>query len=489
MKETGWYAKLPLAAYILMLAVCICLNIFSDQGPNIANIAVNAAMFIIVAVIFISCEARSFAPARRMVADLINAAAKIKRDALHTNRFLWEKYAESNEELFSEGVLKEMMDDYGFELRRIEQSGTACYKCSIDDYINDDLFDSVIHRNSMNQVPGAMTGLGILGTFIGLVIGLNGFNTGSTSEIAGSITPLMEGIKVAFHTSIYGMVFSLVFNYSLKRRIEDGERAVEAFISAFKKYVMPDSEKDGINRLVELAQEQTRFLESLPDQGARNLAQNIEVMLRPQFDRFDKTIADFASMQSKNQMDALSVIVNSFIAEMNRSLDGMFSNLTDSVFKLTGAQRENEKNLRQMLVSSEGALEKLQEVQRESAALTRTLSDYVVKLTALQENVQKNLELLKEMSATDRELLSGVRRQVSDIKTGGEWTAATMKQLEARIQGQEQILKSLNDTIAYSYDTIESGFDKASASVNQLAQTLDKMKAETSEKKKKGLFK
>ncbi len=65
-----------------------------------------------------------------------------------------------------------------------------------------------------------MTGLGILGTFIGLTIGLQQFNTGSASEITNSISPLIQGIKVAFHTSIYGMVFSLIFSFVYKNKLE-----------------------------------------------------------------------------------------------------------------------------------------------------------------------------------------------------------------------------------------------------------------------------
>ena len=60
------------------------------------------------------------------------------------------------------------------------------YKCDIEEYINFNLIDTVIHRNRMNQVAGVMTGLGILGTFIGLSIGLQSFNTGSTAEITNS---------------------------------------------------------------------------------------------------------------------------------------------------------------------------------------------------------------------------------------------------------------------------------------------------------------
>lgn len=54
------------------------------------------------------------------------------------------------------------------------------------------------HRN----LKGEMTGLGILGTFIGIFLGLWHFDTAAIQE---SIPPLLEGLKTAFITSIVGL--------------------------------------------------------------------------------------------------------------------------------------------------------------------------------------------------------------------------------------------------------------------------------------------
>ena len=89
----------------------------------------------------------------------------------------------------------------------------------------------------LSLVPGAMTGLGILGTFIGLSIGLQAFNTGSAEEITNSIGPLMDGIKVAFHTSIYGMIFSLTFNLIFKTVLEQAYHKLDEFVDEFKRNV------------------------------------------------------------------------------------------------------------------------------------------------------------------------------------------------------------------------------------------------------------
>ena len=229
-----------------MVGLCVGLNLTTGQKEGMANLIVNAVMFLIVGLIFLSCERNCFLPMNRIIEDLEEASEKIRNDAMNSHQFLWEPYNNSKVELFQEPRLRQQFQDYLFELNRIDNTEKAYYKCDIGDYINTGLVDSVMHRNILNQVAGVMTGLGILGTFIGLSLGLQHFSTGTTAEVTNSIAPLMDGIKVAFHTSIYGMVFSLVFNFTYKCKLEEAEDAVEEFLDVYKKYVLPDTTTDGI---------------------------------------------------------------------------------------------------------------------------------------------------------------------------------------------------------------------------------------------------
>lgn len=61
----------------------------------------------------------------------------------------------------------------------------------------------------VKNAPTLMTSLGILGTFIGIVIGLLHFDT---ANIDGSIPALLEGLKTAFITSVIGLLAAILFN-------------------------------------------------------------------------------------------------------------------------------------------------------------------------------------------------------------------------------------------------------------------------------------
>lgn len=73
-----------------------------------------------------------------------------------------------------------------------------------------------------NSVPALLVGLGILGTFVGLVWGLLPFSSidfQQTENIRSAIQSLLSGVSTAFVTSVWGMLFSLLFNWIEKSRI------------------------------------------------------------------------------------------------------------------------------------------------------------------------------------------------------------------------------------------------------------------------------
>ena len=81
------------------------------------------------------------------------------------------------------------------------------------EYIND---YSVCKYNKLNlrmldTAAGTLVGLGLLGTFLGLTLGIKGFDSSNTERINESIQGLLAGMGTAFLTSLLGMAFSILF--------------------------------------------------------------------------------------------------------------------------------------------------------------------------------------------------------------------------------------------------------------------------------------
>lgn len=65
----------------------------------------------------------------------------------------------------------------------------------------------------IDTASGTLVGLGLLGTFLGLTIGIGSFDSSNTEKINESIQGLLSGMGTAFTTSLFGMGFSLIFIY------------------------------------------------------------------------------------------------------------------------------------------------------------------------------------------------------------------------------------------------------------------------------------
>ena len=395
MSRKRGYEILILLTYLAMSAVCIYLQFFSkNQAGGLENLIVNVTMLVIAGIIFASCVFGSLLPTASMTADLIEVAQRFEEDAKTSHNYLWDQYINNKDDIFEDKRLLRHFKDYKLELSRISGSSDVYYKCDIEDFIGYDLIDSVIHRERLSQVPGVMTGLGILGTFVGLSLGLQSFNTGTTAEITGSIEPLMNGIKVAFHTSIYGMVFSLIFNYVYKRRLDDAENALNYFVRNFKKYVLPDTDKLGVNRMMELQSQQTKAITELTNALTHELPEGLKTYLEPQFDHLDSTIDSFSRMATRNQMDQLERVVENFITEMNKTLGNSFSDLSKVVSQTMYVQEANERQLKEMYeknaVAADGmvkAVNEMENVTKQLKDVSESVSKYVKEVRTLEAQI------------------------------------------------------------------------------------------------------
>lgn len=116
------------------------------------------------------------------------------------------------EEVLEIALLKESWEEYS---QTFIMSGEKLQKTPEDAYhfFNESsLLSNKLSLRYWYGVPNILVGFGILGTFVGLTLGIADFKTGSTPEIKASINVLLSGMGLAFVTSIWGMLLSMGFN-------------------------------------------------------------------------------------------------------------------------------------------------------------------------------------------------------------------------------------------------------------------------------------
>ena len=466
-----------IVVWIVMASICVYLNLTS-KSLDLSNIIVSTALFIVAFGLFFYAFLR-FQAVDSMIEDLNAAADEIRDDFGNKKQYLW-KYYETRENLFTDDILRKRYAEYRAEIERLEMLSGDIFRCDIEDYINQELIDDTISRNVLNLVSGTMTGLGILGTFIGLTLGLQSFNAGSASEITSSIAPLIQGIKVAFHTSIYGMVFSLIFSFIYKSKIDETTEAMDRFLNAYEHYVVPDTKNESQRQMLAFQKTLADGITEIGSSFSYVVAEKVDEIMTPQLDRMNRTIEDFAQVATRSQVEGINAVVDKFLREMNRALDGAFTELGNSIHETVKWERENRaymdrilKDMGPMTQDLTRAGESLHEtmanmasyvewmnrindslngslaaVQAEMKALTETAA-------AEQKYMEQYVEYTRLISASSENFNNEMAKQTSYIQDlSGKMTEFSKKNLDAVFASAEAANKKLAESAGAANDTI-----------------------------------
>lgn len=94
------------------------------------------------------------------------------------------------------------------------------------------VFATQVNVRYWTAVPGILLAIGIFGTFLGLTLGITGFDTTNPNTIQLSIQTLLAGMGTAFLTSLWGMVCSITFTILEKVLFKHAADKLNAFCRA-----------------------------------------------------------------------------------------------------------------------------------------------------------------------------------------------------------------------------------------------------------------
>ncbi len=299
--------------YIIVVALILYVNgVFTGSVTSLSNLIINLCFLVVIGVLFI-ISAISFTRLNKCTDELSNAADTISNRVKAEDGRPYIITKDNYSELFNEGALDRALGKYCMKLDKYHTR--AGYKAGVDieDYINEDLLDNIGLNFYNSGISGALTGLGILGTFLGLSIGLSSFSGNDIFTITDNVGPLLAGMKVAFHTSVYGIFFSLVFNVVYRSIMSDAYDKLDRFISIFRQYSQPvPSDQNG----------------------------DVAAMLVYQANMTNalKELVEIQKGISNQQTKELSVIVDRFVNQMTASSGKQMSELGTTLRDVVGTE-------------------------------------------------------------------------------------------------------------------------------------------------------
>lgn len=240
------------------------------------------------------------------------------------------------DELFDDKYLDKKMDNFADSINNSKE-GIG----DIDEFINEEEIDIHIHKRLLEMVPDIFTSLGILGTFVGLVWGLKNFQPTDYAAMTNSVSALVEGIKVAFLTSIYGISFSIIYTIGMKSEYSYMTESLQAFLEKFHAYVMPTAENESRNLLLASQKLQTNAMKQMAEQFSVQMADSFEKVITPTFQKMNDSLDMLVASVTRCQVDAIRDISNEFLKQMNESFHLQFRDFNEALAQLKTAQKEN----------------------------------------------------------------------------------------------------------------------------------------------------
>ncbi len=332
--------------------------------------------------------------------------------------------------------------------------------CDIGDYIGEYEINNYTHRKVIEMVPDMLTSLGILGTFVGLVWGLKGFDPQTYEAMTSSVSSLVNGIKVAFITSIYGITLSMAFSYWLRGTVSRVSESLDNFLDKYYLCAVPPTDATAMNHVLSNQREQTKVMQGLASELSGQVAASFDQHFGPAMEHMNATMDSFTQVVTMQQEQLLENIAHQVMGSMKKELLSEFTEMRSLIRESNRVQ----KDYIQFMSEAQSRFQKdfLAGEQQMNQAMEASGQSQEACLAAMVQQ-QENLREFVGYMAQVMEKMA----QVNDM--GNQTLEAVTKQLE-RISPQKE----------------NSDLEELTERVEQLISAMEKQQRQ--QKKKKGLF-
>lgn len=361
-----------------------------------------------------------------------------------------------------------------------------------------------------NSVPTILVGLGILGTFVGMVSGLIPFSDVDftqtrTENIQEAIKGLLSGVSIAFVTSVWGMMTSLVFNViekayigSVGRRIADFQRTLNEI------FTLTTQEEISYRQEDELAQ-QTAALKSFSTdlaneikgamaQGRQEVIQELqktprafsEAMaerLAPSLNDLNDAVKELREQKEESSTEAIGKLINVFQDSISGETVRQMETLATTVDDVSQSLKDLPRQLADMMASVQDKIDEtsllMSTTSEEQMGQTKSMLDGM--LNTFQNAVDKQQYGLSETtdkySKTSTESADRMRQLVEHSADRFDESVKDLEQsVDELLQRQHGQIEAVNAQISKSEDTITKSremLEQMSESVTSVRQLIE----------------
>ncbi|WP_166382446.1 MotA/TolQ/ExbB proton channel family protein [Polaribacter sp. 11A2H] len=364
----------------------------------------------------------------------------------------------------------------------------------------------------LNNVASSLVGLGVLGTFLGLALGVSSIQLTDSETIKASIDTLLKGMGAAFTTSIWGMILSIIFTLIYKYKqakiskkinelclLLDSENKIElqdleviqaekqkaVIHELFNEYLVAETDegkqlpKNVFRQLLEESMNQTVALQKFADDLGESIAETLEATLEKLTEENGKQLTELIEGQlvpvlnelKDIKQDSGTAIIETAIENLSNSMREMMQNFKEEI---SGDTKEEMEQLSIRLSTvSESLLsvpETMQNVSREISETIDLLKNSVIDNISKANQESKatsteNKELFESANTVYKETLAEVNTRMDKIIEDQKNNLMLFSDVTKEVQSTLDYNKNLN----LEYQEILNGSKGVVEKINSIA--------------------
>jgi len=305
-----------------------------------------------------------------------------------------------------------------------------------------------------------LTSFGIFFTFLGIFLALQAFDV---NDMNTSIPKLLDGLKLAFLSSVVGLGAGLVFRMGYPS-IRSEQSVSDATAS------------DLLIELREITKGINQVRDALVGEGDSSLS--------TQFSKLRNDFRDFAEKVSEDGSKALVEALESVIKDFNEKISEQFGENFKQLNKAVGAllewQKEHKDQVEQLteaFVSTQAGIDEVQKSVEMIEGSTQKIPDHMEKVTSVFEATdQRMTQLYEGLSSLDEmkknaevaipflkdqmmALTEGLKQSIEDELSAIDKQLIAMRDSQSESQQViKELTSGLNDLMASSFENSEKMF-------------------------------
>ena len=453
--------------------------------------------FVILIYAFVSC----FSPMRTKSKSILKTCEELEQ--FHENEYEI-RYEDIDNVCQGNASIKEAWNNFKKTITRYKEDSGKHKLSSIvsaEDFFRISDVAKGINLSYWQNFGGIFTGIGIFGTFMGLVIGLWGVDLSSSDVtiLREGIGNLLNGISVAFVTSLVGIFFTLIYGFLHHFYISDLQRSVGMLVLQIEKMYPRATTEQWLSDSLWENKEQTRTLKNLSQDmaeqlgeildaqfstGLDELCEKLDSQMRPVFDK----LYDAISTLSEGGISAIAGAVNEKTGTELQAFSNVLSEIQATMQESIRTSREASERANQVLESTisrfskglvEGAELAAKQQQDVASSVAEQMQNVANLLSQTSENAMNNFkDASVESKMQLKESMEMTRHTVAEMLTNMKDMAkqqSTIMEESARKSKErtDKTIELLQNTLAMHSDSVEESYSRVKEAANAMRILLE----------------